>query len=113
VTDGHAKACIPPGSEMLLLLCQLCAGFVHELGAFSARIVQTFGAKRADFLHETCADLAGIAHDSGTKCALRLLLDSFSCSMVRGVLLAAFPAMRMCSAAARSGQGRVSDGVNP
>jgi hypothetical protein len=33
--------------------------------------------------------------------------------MVRAILFAPFPAMRMCLAAARSGQGRVSGAANP
>jgi len=98
VTHGHAIACAPPGSEMPLDLCQLCAGFVHEVCKFSARIVFV-----------SCTDLARLLHG----CALSLLLDSLHCSMVRAILFAPFPARRMCLAAARSSQGRVSGAANP
>jgi hypothetical protein len=67
VTHGHAIACDPPGSDLPLFLCQLCAGFVHEVGAFSARIVQTFGAKRARFMRESFSFRARILQESGTN----------------------------------------------
>jgi hypothetical protein len=44
---------------------------VHEVGAFSARIVQTFGAKRARFVRDSFSFRARIwqesLHDGGTN----------------------------------------------
>ncbi len=66
VTHGHAIACDPPGSDLPLFLCQLCAGFVHEVGAFSARIVRRSCTFCARIVFVSCTDLAQILHDCGT-----------------------------------------------
>jgi hypothetical protein len=93
---------------------------VHEVGAFSAQIVPTFGAKRADFLRETCTfyarivfisctDLAGIWHE----CALSLLLDSFALLHGSRRSLGGFPCYEDGVGGGPQRSRARSDGVNP